>query len=153
MVDIVSTAVRSKMMSRIRTKNTKPEILVRKALHARGYRFRLHREGLPGKPDIVLPKFKTVIFVHGCFWHMHKDCKLARIPSTRKGFWTAKLQANAIRDISTHHKLLALGWRVLTIWECYLRSVSRDVLQADLTHWISGAGASGDFSARPTAIV
>ena len=152
MADIVSSAVRSRMMAGIKAKDTKPEILVRKALHAQGYRFRLHRKDLPGKPDIVLPGFKTVIFVHGCFWHHHKGCKLALLPSTRREFWTAKLEANAMRDVSAHCRLLALEWRVLTIWECYLKSVSRDALQTDLTHWILGVETSGVFTGRPIAI-
>jgi DNA mismatch endonuclease (patch repair protein) len=153
MADIVSSPVRSRMMSGIQARDTKPEILVRKALHAQGCRFRLHRKDLPGKPDIVLPRYRTVILVHGCLWHVHKGCKLGRIPSTRKDFWTAKLQANAMRDQTAHTRLLALGWRVLTIWECYLKSTSPEVLQADLACWISGSVVSGDFNVRPTAIV
>jgi DNA mismatch endonuclease, patch repair protein len=109
MTDIVSSAVCSRMMSGIQARDTKPEILVRKALHAQGYRFRLHRKDLPGKPDIVLPRSSAVILVHGCFWHMHKGCKLARIPSTRTEFWSAKLHANAMRDQTAHSRLLALG--------------------------------------------
>ena len=151
MADIVSSAVRSRMMSGIQAKDTKPEILVRKALHAKGYRFRLHRKDLPGNPDITLAKFRTVILVHGCFWHMHKGCKLARIPSSRTEFWTAKLRANAMRDETAESRLLALGWRVLTIWECYLKSTSPEVLQADLARWISGNEVSGDFNDLPTA--
>ena len=151
MADIVSSEVRSRMMSGIQAKDTKPEIVVRKALHAKGYRFRLHRKDLPGNPDITLAKFRTVILVHGCFWHMHKGCKLARIPSSRTEFWTAKLRANAMRDETAESRLLALGWRVLTIWECYLKSTSPEVLQADLARWISGSEVSGDFNVLPTA--
>lgn len=151
MADIVSSAVRSRMMSRIRARDTKPEILVRKALHAQGYRFRLHRKDLPGKPDIVLPRFRAAILVHGCFWHMHEGCTLARIPSTRTEFWSAKLYANAMRDQTAYSRLLALGWRVLTIWECYLKSTSPEILQADLVRWISGRKVSGDFNVRPPA--
>jgi DNA mismatch endonuclease (patch repair protein) len=151
MADIVSSAVRSRMKSGIHARDTKSEILVRKALHAQGYRFRLHRKDLPGKPDVVLPRFRAVILVHGCFWHMHKGCKLARIPSTRTEFWSAKLHANAMRDETAHCRLLALGWRVLTIWECYLKSTSPEVLQADLVRWISGSEVSGDFNVWPPA--
>ena len=151
MTDIVSNAVRRRMMAGIQARDTKPEILVRKALHSQGYRFRLHRKDLPGKPDIVLPRFRAVILVHGCFWHMHMGCKLARIPSTRTEFWSAKLHVNAMRDQTSHSRLLALGWRVLTIWECYLRSTSPQVLQADLARWISGREISGDFNVPPTA--
>jgi DNA mismatch endonuclease (patch repair protein) len=153
MADIVSSAVRSRMMSGIKAIDTKPEILVRKALHTQGYRFRIHRKDLPGKPDIVLPRFRAVILVHGCFWHMHKSCKLARIPSTRTEFWSAKLHANAVRDQTAHSRLLALEWRVLTIWECYLKSTSPEVLQADLARWISASEISGDFNVGPTATV
>jgi len=151
MTDIVSSAVRSRMMSGIQARDTKPEILVRKALHAQGYRFRLHRKDLPGNPDIVLPRFRVAILVHGCFWHMHKGCKLARIPSTRTEFWSAKLLTNAMRDQTALSRLLAIGWRVLTIWECYLKSTSPEVLQADLACWISGSKVSGDFNFRTPA--
>ena len=153
MADIVSSALRSRMMSGIQARDTKPEILVRKALHTQGYRFRIHRKDLPGKPDIVLPRFRAVIPVHGCFWHMHKSCKLARILSTRTEFWSAKLHANAIRDQTAHSRLLALEWRVLTIWECYLKSTSPEVLQADLARWISASEVSGYFNVGPTATV
>lgn len=151
MADIVSSALRSRMMSGIQARDTKPEIMVRKALHAQGYRFRLYRKDLPGKPDIVLPRFRVAILVHGCFWHMHKGCKLARIPSTRTQFWSAKLHTNAIRDQIAHSRLLAIGWRVLTVWECYLKSTSPEVLQADLVRWISGSKVSGDFNDQPPA--
>jgi DNA mismatch endonuclease, patch repair protein len=151
MVDIVSREVRSRMMSGIQAKNTKPEMLARRALFAAGYRFRLHRKDLPGKPDIVLPRHKAVIMIHGCFWHMHQACSLAKTPSTRRDFWTAKLNANALRDEKSRLKLLELGWRVLTVWECYLRAVEPKVLQADLTHWISGTKQIGELSAGLTA--
>lgn len=151
MTDIVSSAVRSRMMSGIQAKDTKPEILDRKALHAKGYRFRLHRKDLPGKPDIVMPRYSAVILVHGCFCRMLKGCKLARIPSTRTDFWSAKQHANAMRNQTSHSRLLILGWRVLTIWKCYLRTTSAEVLQADQTRWISGSMVSGDFNVRPTA--
>lgn len=147
MVDIVSSKERSKMMAGIKAKDTRPEILVRKALHAGGFRFRLHRKDLPGKPDITLPKYMTVILVHGCFWHMHKGCKRARIPSTRKDFWTSKLEANARRDEVAQSSLLAQGWRVLTIWECYLKTTSPELLQVDLARWITGSELSGNFNA------
>lgn len=135
------------MMAGIKAKDTRPEILVRKALHAGGFRFRLHRKDLPGKPDITLPKYMTVILVHGCFWHMHKGCKRARIPSTRKDFWTSKLEANARRDEVAQSSLLAQGWRVLTIWECYLKTTSPELLQVDLARWITGSELSGNFNA------
>lgn len=104
-------------MSRIRSKDTGPEIAVRKALHDAGYRFRLHRRDLPGTPDIVLPRYKSVIFVHGCFWHGH-DCPRGRIPATRTEFWEAKVCKNKNRDALNGEALLRLGWQVITIWAC-----------------------------------
>jgi len=112
-------------MSRIKGQNTKPELVVRSLLHRLGYRFRLHRATLPGKPDIVLPRFKTVIFVHGCFWHRHKDCRFAYTPKSRTDFWLKKLGSNVIRDIQVTSDLEILGWRVITIWECELRDMDQ----------------------------
>ncbi|UXF74467.1 very short patch repair endonuclease [Stenotrophomonas maltophilia] len=107
-------------MSRIRGSNTKLEVLVRKALHARGMRYRLGGAKLPGRPDIVLPKYRTVVFVHGCFWHGH-DCPLYRLPKTRPEFWADKIGKNRTRDQRVTSELEAIGWRVLTVWECSLR--------------------------------
>ena len=109
---------RSRNMSAIKSKNTKPEIKVRKVLHSMGYRFRLHSKDLPGSPDIVLPKYKTVIFVHGCFWHRHKDCKYATTPKTRQDFWNKKFTTNIERDLEIHEKIKNLNWRSVVIWEC-----------------------------------
>ena len=111
-------------MSRIRSKNTKPEMIVRKYLHAQGFRFRLHRKDLPGKPDIVLPKYKTVIFVHGCFWHHHKNCRYAYIPKTRKEWWLKKFEANMTNDINAVSILKKKGWKSMVIWECKLKTKS-----------------------------
>ena len=108
-------------MSRIRGTNTKPEVLVRSALHRAGFRFRLYTRALPGRPDIVLPKHGVVIFVHGCFWHRH-GCSLSSEPATRRRFWQAKFDANVARDRRNARALRALGWRVLTVWECALRT-------------------------------
>ncbi len=105
-------------MSGIRGKDTKPELLVRTYLHARGFRYRLHSINLPGKPDLVFPKYRTVLFVHGCFWHRHENCKYAATPKTNSAFWIKKLSANRDRDRKNQSLLQALGWRVLTIWEC-----------------------------------
>lgn len=110
------------MMRGIRGSNTQPELQVRKALHARGFRYRLNAKDLPGRPDIVLPKWKTVIFVHGCFWHAHQGCRYFRIPATRTEFWEQKFAANAARDARQVEQLLAMGWRVLVVWECALRN-------------------------------
>ena len=118
MTDTISPARRSWNMSRIRSKNTKPEMIVRSALHKMGYRFRLHRKDLPGTPDIVLPKYKTVIFVHGCFWHRHRGCKNCSTPKSRTSFWSRKFQDNVERDKTYAEKLTGLGWQVIVIWEC-----------------------------------
>ena len=120
MADVVTPAVRSRMMSGIKAKNTHPELIVRKFLHAKGLRFRLHVKNLPGKPDIVLPKYKTVVFVHGCFWHHHAGCKYAAKPNTRSDFWEKKLSDNVARDQYQMAALQGLGWRVIVVWECEL---------------------------------
>lgn len=121
-MDTVDQATRSRMMSGIRGKNTKPELLVRKYLHAHGYRFRIHRKDLPGKPDVVLPKFRTCLFIHGCFWHRHVGCRYATTPKTRVEFWNEKFQQNVARDLANIQSLEAAGWNVLIIWECQLKA-------------------------------
>lgn len=117
-MDIISEERRSWNMSRIRGKDTKPEIIVRSMLHIMGYRFRLYRKDLPGKPDIVLPKYNTAIFVHGCFWHRHKGCKYAYKPKSRVDFWNAKFDETVVRDSRNREQLKATGWNVKIIWEC-----------------------------------
>ncbi|MBV7522586.1 very short patch repair endonuclease [Ensifer sp. ENS12] len=124
MVDIVTAEVRSRMMSGIRGSNTKPELLLRKGLHALGFRFRLHDRSLPGKPDIVLPRYKAVIFAHGCFWHGH-DCHLFKWPSTRPEFWQAKIARNRAVDERTEAALSEAGWRQAIVWECALKGKTR----------------------------
>ena len=114
---------RSRNMSAIKSKNTKPEIKVRKILHSMGYRFRLHSKDLPGSPDIVLPKYKTVIFVHGCFWHRHENCKFASTPKTRQEFWENKFKANVKRDLEIQEKIKNIGWKYFVIWECEARNI------------------------------
>lgn len=121
MADIKSSSARSKNMSAIRSVDTKPEIKVRKALFAKGYRYRLHDKKLPGKPDLVLPKYKTVIFIHGCFWHGHEHCYLYKRPASNRAFWDAKIAENKKRDKRVIKELLELGWRVLIVWECSLK--------------------------------
>jgi len=116
-MDKVSKDKRSEIMSRVRSKNTKPEMMVRSALHKAGYRFRLHRKDLPGKPDIVLPKHGTVIFVHGCFWHRH-DCKKATTPKSNEEYWKKKFERNVNSFSESKSKLIGLGWKVLVVWEC-----------------------------------
>lgn len=120
MPDIVDSATRSRMMSRIRSTNTKPEVTIRKALHRRGFRYRLHSARVAGKPDIALPTHHAAVFVHGCFWHGH-DCPLYRLPKTRPEFWAAKVGANRARDERVRHLLRDAGWRRLVVWECALR--------------------------------
>lgn len=115
-------AERSRLMARISGKNTRPEIAVRKWLHAAGFRFRLHRVDLPGKPDLVLPKWRLALFVHGCFWHQHPRCKRATMPKTREAFWQNKLALNVSRDARQMAELEALGWRVAVVWECETRN-------------------------------
>jgi DNA mismatch endonuclease, patch repair protein len=135
--DIVDQQTRSRMMSGIRGKNTKPELALRRALHARGFRFRLHSGKVHGRPDLVLPKHRAVVFVHGCFWHRHEGCRYATVPATRPEFWQAKFDANAARDSAVRTSLLQDGWRVATVWECALRKeVQAERCVADLTNWL-----------------
>lgn len=121
MTDHLDTAKRSWNMSRIRGKDTKPEIAVRKMLHAAGFRFRLHVKELPGKPDIVLPKWKTVVFVHGCFWHRHEGCKDTTTPKTRTDWWLEKFNKNVANDLKKRRDLEDAGWKVLVVWECEVK--------------------------------
>lgn len=120
-MDVVDRATRSRMMAGIKGKGTKPEMTVRRFLHAHGYRFRLYRKDLPGKPDIILSRLRVCIFVHGCFWHRHAGCKYAVLPKTRVDFWAAKLQSNVERDLTVLQRLESDGWNVLVLWECELR--------------------------------
>ena len=124
MADVLSPEQRQRNMSSIRGKDTKPELLVRRAIHERGLRFRLHCRDLPGTPDIVLPRHRTVIFIHGCFWHAHL-CSLAKIPQTRTAFWQEKINGNAARDERSIAILRADGWKVAIVWECALRGRNR----------------------------
>jgi len=118
LADIWSKEKRSAVMANIRGKNTKPEILLRSYLFKSGFRFRIHPKELPGKPDIVLPKYKTAIFVHGCFWHYHQGCREGRVPNTNSKFWLDKLSKNVERDAKSEKLLKSLGWKVIIIWEC-----------------------------------
>jgi DNA mismatch endonuclease (patch repair protein) len=126
-MDVVSKTVRSRMMAGIRGKDTLPEIHVRKVLHNHGFRFRLHSKNLPGKPDIVLPRYRVCIFVHGCFWHRHPECRYATSPKTRPEFWTEKFRQNVERDKKNREALLHMGWRVIEIWECAIRKTGTDL--------------------------
>lgn len=121
MADTLSKSERSALMARIRGTNTRPEVLVRSALFREGFRFRIHSRALPGRPDIVLPKHGVAIFVHGCFWHRH-GCRLSSMPASRRAFWREKFERNVARDARNARALRRLGWRVLTVWECALRT-------------------------------
>ncbi len=124
MADVHTPRQRSYNMQQIRSKDTKPEMLVRKFLHANGYRYKLHDKSLPGKPDIVLPKYRTVIFVHGCFWHGHKNCKYFVVPKTRTKWWTDKINRNKANDEKVVKSLKKGGWQVITVWECGLKKAN-----------------------------
>ena len=141
--DIVDRQTRSRMMAGIRSTNTRPERMIRSALHARGFRYRLHPRTLPGRPDIVLPRYRAAIFVHGCFWHGH-NCGLFRLPGTRPEFWAEKIQRNRQRDAAVMNELVATGWRVLTIWECAIRlrrgKVPEPVIDEAISWLRSGEG-------------
>lgn len=137
---------RSEMMSRIGGKDTKPEMLIRRGLHVRGFRYRLHVAGLPGRPDIVLPKFRAAVFIHGCFWHAHEGCRYFRIPGTRTEFWTAKLNGNRERDAAKAELLRQAGWRVLVVWECATKSNSVDSLVNTIVSWLQGGDLVGEIS-------
>lgn len=146
MTDVVSPNVRSRIMSGIKGRNTQPEILVRRLLFASGYRFRLHRRDLPGTPDIVMPGRKIAIFVHGCFWHFHRGCRLAKMPASRVDFWSAKLESNEQRDKRSTQKLQELGWRVLCVWECATRDTNGAAgLQKQMKCWIESSDPIGEI--------
>lgn len=137
MVDTVDRATRSRIMGRVRSKHSSPEMLVRRLLFAAGYRYRLHRKGLPGTPDLVFPGRKKVIFVNGCFWHRHEGCALARLPKSRLDFWIPKLEGNRLRDLANRAKLESMGWKTMTVWECQVKDEDallacvKDFLDAD----------------------
>lgn len=137
MIDVVDSATRSRMMSGIRGRNTKPEILIRSLLHRQGFRFRLHVRDLPGKPDIVLPRYHAVIFVHGCFWHGH-DCSLFKLPGTRTDFWREKIDRNRANDHKALATLRTQGWRVGIVWECALRGANKNIesVATGLGQWL-----------------
>ncbi len=144
MADVHNKAIRSKNMAAISGRDTGPEMLIRKALHSRGYRYRLHDKRLAGKPDMVLPKYKAVIFIHGCFWHGH-SCHLFKWPATRESFWRKKIEGNRERDASVIAQLEQNGWRVLTIWECGLKGkyrLDQDELTETISEWIKQGTSS-----------
>lgn len=143
--DVLTAEQRRLNMSRIRARDTKPELLVRRGLHARGLRFRLHRRALPGCPDLVFPRFRAVVFVHGCFWHGH-GCPMFKLPATRRKFWIRKIKGNAERDRKALAALAAERWRVLVIWECALRGPGRrnvDTVADEVARWLRGRQHTG----------
>ena len=147
MPDIVDPATRSRMMSGIRSAHTKPEMVVRRGLHARGFRFRLHSGKVPGKPDLVLPKYRAAIFVHGCFWHGH-DCSLFRLPATRTAFWRDKIDRNRTRDQKVRALVEEAGWRCLSVWECAFRGpgqVGEEEMLRQAATWIEGGQRTGEI--------
>ena len=141
MVDIVSKNRRSEIMSAIRSKGTKPEMAVRRLLHSMGYRYRLHKDGLPGKPDLVFPGRRKVIQVHGCFWHQHAEpgCKIVRHPKSNQDYWLPKLERNVVRDAEQTEQLRAMGWDVLVVWECEVRAGSEFL--ARVTNFLDGTSS------------
>ena len=134
MADVHSKETRSYNMSRIRSKDTKPEMLVRRFLHKNGFRYRLHVKDLPGKPDIVLPKYKTVIFIHGCFWHGHEGCKYYVAPKTRTEWWLNKIQTNTANDLKAEEILISEGWKIIRVWECELKKRTLEYTLSYLLH-------------------
>lgn len=149
MVDSLSVEARSRNMSRIRGAHTRPERVLRSGLHRAGFRFRLHRTDLEGRPDIVLPRYSAVIFVHGCFWHQHPGCRDATRPKTREKFWAEKFAQNHLRDERQKAALLGAGWRVLTVWECALKATgTRENAIAEAIRWIRSSSRCEEI-ARP----
>ena len=130
-VDRLSTAARSALMARIGPRNSKPEMIVRRLLHSRGWRYRLHRKDLPGTPDLVFPRLRKVIFVNGCFWHGH-TCRLGRLPSTRSEFWSEKIEGNRARDARKTRALIEQGWDVHTVWQCHLKDIEELLVELEL---------------------
>lgn len=149
MVDVVDSETRSRMMSGIRGKDTKPELLIRSLLHRRGFRFRLHVKNMPGKPDLVLRRYGAVILIHGCFWHGH-DCPAFKWPSSRVDFWRTKILRNQENDRKAKQRLAEMGWRVLTIWECAMRDRIKnpEVLADRIDIWLVGGRGSQELSGR-----
>lgn len=147
MPDVHDRSTRSRNMAAIRGRDTKPELIIRKGLHARGYRYRLHARRLPGRPDLVLPKYHAAIFINGCFWHGH-DCPLFRLPGTREDFWREKIGANMLRDQRNAAALEAAGWRIAVVWECALKGPGRmkqDTVLDELALWLGSDEDHLDF--------
>ncbi|MBJ3764638.1 DNA mismatch endonuclease Vsr [Maribius pontilimi] len=148
MADTVSPEVRSRMMAANRRRDTGPELLVRRHLHARGLRFRLDVRKLPGSPDLVLARHRAAIFVHGCYWHRHQGCRFATTPKSNQAFWTTKFARNVERDERAIATLLHMGWRVGVVWECALKKDNRDASLSALVAWVHGNSDRTDIPAR-----
>lgn len=147
MPDVVDSATRSRMMSGIRSTNTQPEIVLRKALHRMGFRYTLHAKNVPGKPDMVLPSLRAAVFVNGCFWHGH-DCRLFRLPQTRPEFWSVKIDRNRTRDQVVREELALAGWRQLTVWECSVRGAGKDAplkVATKAAKWLRSKSQTGEI--------
>ena len=144
MIDTVKPEVRSRMMAQIRAKDTKPEIMIRHALHKKGFRYRLHNRNLPGTPDLVFPRFHAVCFVHGCFWHRHIGCSYATMPSTNSDNWNEKFNSNIERDKRNCKELMSRGWRIAIVWECALRNGKVETVASALGNWLSGTSSNFD---------
>lgn len=152
MTDVHTIEARSRNMAAVRSKNTKPEILIRQALFARGYRYRLHCSELPGKPDVVLPKYRAAIQIQGCFWHRH-NCRYFKWPATRPEFWREKIECNVVRDQRMLYQLKAKNWRALIVWECVLKSATPDefdMLIDKIEHWLQGNSGYLEIPDAPT---
>lgn len=149
MTDIVSPEVRSRMMAANRRRDTKPELAVRRYLHGEGFRYRLDVRKLPGSPDLVLARYRAAIFVHGCYWHRHEGCRFAYNPKSNVEFWTAKFERNVERDAEAVGRLLEMGWRVATVWECALRGHEPATVLVPLRKWILGKETRFELPTRP----
>jgi DNA mismatch endonuclease (patch repair protein) len=150
--DVVSPVVRSRMMAGIRGKDTKPETILRSGLHARGFRFQLHRRDLPGRPDLTLPRFRAIIFAQGCFWHGH-DCHLFKWPSTRPEFWREKIDRNKQRDQAAFSELSVMGWRIGEVWECALKGrtrLDRETVIDRCAEWLTSGAETLEISGCET---
>jgi DNA mismatch endonuclease (patch repair protein) len=149
MADVVDKATRSRMMAGIRGRDTKPETLVRSGLHKIGFRYRLHVSTLPGKPDLVFPKYNAVILVHGCFWHRHSGCRLTTNPASNSAFWKSKFSGNVDRDARDMKALRKLGWRTAVVWECALRREESGEIAERIGKWLRGSGTTLRIPGKP----
>lgn len=150
MVDIVDRATRSRMMAGIRGKDTKPEIALRSALHALGYRYRLHVSTLPGRPDIVLPRHNAAIQIHGCFWHRHRGCSFATTPGSNRAFWQSKFSQTIERDRQNFKSLRQQGWRVAVVWECAIKARGADSIAGEIMNWLASNISAKEIPTAPS---